>query len=158
MYRPSGFATVALIVVLAGCNRAPSAIEPTLLAIHDIGPTCGDGVRDNVPSGLYQWRCEGPIDNLNAVILVDGNDQGVASVTLVTREPVDPDATRTRFGRLVESVPPLDRHPGLTGALIGWSGGEQRIVVGDVSLFTVCDANQCIVRVTSAAGPLSPLP
>ena len=146
------------MLALAGCNSAPSAVQPTLGSIHDIGLTCGDGVRDNVPSGLYQWRCEGPIDSLNAVILVDCNDQGVAGVTLVTRDPVAADATRARFERLVETVPPLDRQQGLAEALTGWSGTQQRVIVGGVAMLTVCDATQCMITVTSAEDPLSPLP
>jgi hypothetical protein len=147
-----------LIVAVAGCNGPPSAVQPTLVAVHDIGLTCGDGVRDNVPSGLYQWRCEGLIDGMNAVILVEGNDQGVAGITLVTKDPVDADATRVRLGRLLQTVPPLDREPGLAETLVGWSGAQQRTVVSGVAIFALCDATQCIIAIMSAGDALKPMP
>ena len=68
--------TVTVLAILAaachGTSPAPPAVTPTLAAIHAIDFTCGAGIRDNVPSGLSQWACEGMVQGQATTILVDG--------------------------------------------------------------------------------------
>ena len=149
------------MVLITGCgsaSSAPSAVQPTLAAIEGLGFKCDPGVKDNVPSGLFQWRCTGSFDGTAATVLVDGNDEGAAGVTLVTDGSTDPEVARVSFGRLVRAVPPLDTAPILVDQLDGWTGDQRSTVVGGVRVLSVCDATQCIVQVASATDPLRPLP
>lgn len=154
-------AATALLALLAGCAGAPSAfprVQPTLAAIETLGFHCGDGVADNVPSGLFQWLCPGAVEGVRSTVLVDGNEEGVVGITLVIDESTDPDVARAGFRDLVNGVPPLNTAPLLVDTLAGWTGGKQRESVGGVRVSGVCDATQCIVMVESAHDPLRPLP
>ena len=133
-------------------------MQPALAGIETLGFKCGAGVKDNVPSGLFQWRCTGSFGATSGTVLVDGNDEGVAGVTLVTDGSTDPELARASFARLVGAVPPLDTAPILADQLEGWTGDQRSSVIGGVRVFSVCDATQCIVQVFPAADPLRPLP
>ena len=156
------WAGVGLVVlILAGCavrTAIPGAVRPTVAAIETIGYRCGDGVKDNVPSGLFQWSCNGTIAGVPSMILVDGNAEGVAGVTLVVEDPRDPGATARQFARLVDEVPPLDTAPVLKDKVAGWAGGEQAWTVGGIHIAAQCDATQCLVIVAPAGDALRPLP
>jgi hypothetical protein len=141
-------------MVLSGCT--PGAIQPTLAAIQSLDYTCGDGVRDNVPSGLYQWRCTGRAGSQDATIDVDGNDAGVAEIDL-TISSFDLSVIRSEFRRIATDVTPLRVSPLIVDALMGWSGEQRATVVGSARIASECDATQCIVEVTSIDGPLGPL-
>ena len=148
---------LGLAVATAGCS-APVAVRPTLDAVRALGFTCGDGERDNVPSGLFQWHCHGAIDGAASTILVGGNEEGVSNITLVSEDSTDPAIARAGFGRLVASVPPLSTAPVLVDALAGWTGAQQRTSVGGVAITGVCDATQCLVTVDPIGDVLRPLP
>ena len=154
-------AALVVLVLAAGCggtSGAPSSVKPTLEAIEAVGLKCGTGMKDNVPSGLVQWRCTGSIEGAVGTALVDGNDAGVAGVTLATDGSTDPDVARVAFVRLVTAVPPLSSAPVLADQLAGWTGDQRSTVVGGVRVSAECDATQCIVEVVSATDPLRPLP
>jgi hypothetical protein len=155
---------VAVPVLLAGCfsspdpvPSAPPAIRPTLEGVHAMGFTCGDGVEDNVPSGLFQWICTGIVEENPSTVLVNGNAAGLTEVVLVIDESIDPRTLVAGFERLVTTVPPLSRLPALPSALAGWTRAEERIEVAGVAVLAECDV-QCQVFLGSAAGPLAPLP
>jgi hypothetical protein len=154
-------AAIALLAVLAGCagaRSAPPAVQATLVGIDTLGFRCGEGIPDNVPSGLVQWHCQGSVDGFGSTVLVDGNEEGVAGITMVIDESIDPGVARAGFGRLVDAVPPLNTAPVLVDTLTGWNGEQQRNVIGGVRVSAECDATQCIVDVVSADDPLRPLP
>ena len=154
-------AALAALVVLSACMGSPSApatVQPTLAGIATLGLRCGDGVPDNVPSGLIEWRCQGELDDAASSLLVDGNDEGVAGITLVMDESTDPRIARRGFGRLIEAVPPVNAAPGLVDGLAGWTGEQLATVVDGVRISAVCTVTQCIVTLASAADPLRPLP
>ena len=154
------FIGILVIGVLAGCSSSrtgPVAVRPTLAAIEDLGLRCGDGVMDNVPSGLFEWSCAGAVDGARSTVLVDGNDDGVAGITLVS-ESTDPETARRGFAQLVGTVPPLSTAPVLADALTGWAGPQQVWTLGGVRVFALCDATQCSVSVVSDEDPLRPLP
>src|SRR5437867_3980440 len=121
-------ALVGLILALTtGCigrGATPPAVEPTLAALATLGLDCGDGMKDNVPSGLFQWSCAGAIESTGSTVLVDGNADGVAGITLISDDPDDPAGARSRFGRLVDVVPPLSTAPVLKDTIAGWTGGQ----------------------------------
>jgi hypothetical protein len=154
-------AATALLALLVGCTgvpAAPSAVQPTLAGIDTLGFHCDEGIRDNVPSGLVQWPCQGTVDGFGSTVLVDGNQEGVAGITLVIDESIDPGVARAGFGRLVDAVPPLDTAPVLVDTLTGWNGEQRQNVIGGVRVSAECDATQCIVGVLAAEDPLRPLP
>src|SRR5207344_1807642 len=98
---------ILILALAAGCDglsTRPATVQPTLDAIESLGMRCGDGVRDNVPSGLSQWSCTGSLDGASSTLLVDGNAEGVAGITLVVDGPVDAATTRQRFGLVVDGV------------------------------------------------------
>ena len=150
--------TVALASGCIGRRTTPDAVQPTLAAIEALGFRCGDGVKDNVPSGLLQWSCGGAMDAVRSTVLVDGNEEGVAGITLVVDDPSDPGVAGAGFGRLVDAVPPLSNAPVLKDTVAGWSGGQQAWTVGGVRIVAQCDATQCIVIVMPAGDALRPLP
>lgn len=90
-------------------------------------------------------------------MLVDGNDKGVAGITLVV-QATDSALGRRGFARLVGGVPPLTSAPQLTDTLVSWTGPQQSWEVDGIRVTAVCDVTQCIVFVVTAASPLLPLP
>lgn len=154
-------ATLALVAIATGCAgvlSAPQAVHGTLAAVESLGFRCGDGEADHVPSGLYQWRCKGDFDGVSSTVLVEGNADGVAGITLVTDDSTDPNVARAAFARLVGNVPPLRTAPVLADTLGSWSGEQTSEVVGGVRIFAECADTMCIVMVTDAIDPLRPLP
>ena len=154
-------ASILVIALATGCGlreTAPDAVRPTLAAIEALGLRCGDGVKDNVPSGLFQWSCRGAIEGVGTALLVDGNEKGVAGLTLLVDDPSDPGVARTQFGRLVDAVPPLTTAPVLKDALASWTGGQQSSTIGGVRVSASCDVTRCIVAVMPARDALHPLP
>ena len=148
-------------VALAACSSAvatPGSVQPTLAAVGGLGYRCGAGVKDNVPSGLYQWSCGGTVGGATTTILVDGNEAGVAQVTLVVDDPRHPAAAIAEFGRLVDAAPPLDAAPVLKQAVAGWAGDPQAWTMGGVRVSGQCDATQCLLIVVGTGDPLEPLP
>ena len=155
------WAVIGILVLAAGCigrMATPALVRPTLAAIEILGFRCGDGLKDNVPSGLFQWSCRGAMDAAPSTVLVDGNEDGVEAITLFVSDPSDPGIARRAFGRLVDGVPPLSNAPVLKDALAGWMGGQQASTVGGVRIVALCDATQCIVIVMPAGDALRPLP
>jgi hypothetical protein len=142
------------VVVLGGCT--PAAIQPTLADVRSLGFACGDGARDNVPSGLYQWHCSGTVAAKDGTILVNGNDGGVAEIDLAINS-ADPAVMRSEFRRVAIEVMPLRLAPALADALVVWSGPLRATVIRSARIASECDATQCIVEVTSIDGPLRPL-
>ena len=152
---------ILVLALAAGCigpGTTPAAVQPTLAAIETLGFRCGDGVKDNVPSGLFQWSCSGSMETARSTVLVDGNDGGVAGITLFVDNPSDPAVARNGFGRLVDAVPPLSSAPVLKDTVAGWTGGQQAWTIGGVHVSAQCDATQCVVTVMASRDPLSPLP
>ena len=150
-----------MVLALVGCAvgpATPETVRPTIAAIETLGYRCGDGIKDNVPSGLYQWSCNGTIAGVPSTILIDGNSEGVAGVTLVVEDPRNPGATASQFARLVDAVPPLNRAPALKDSVAGWAGGEQAWTVGGIRISARCDATQCLFIVVPAGDVLRPLP
>jgi hypothetical protein len=152
---------VALVVWLVGaCAGAavPGRVAPTLAEIETLGFDCGDGIKDNVPSGLYQWSCIGTMDDEHTEILVDGNDEGVNQIDVVVLENGDPGVAGRLFDRLVETVPPFDTAPVLKDTITDWDGTEWSRAIGGVRISAFCAATQCSILVMPADGPLRPLP
>jgi hypothetical protein len=156
---------VVLVVSLAAaCGAAisgtpvPALVAPTLAAVESLGFDCGDGIEDNVPSGLWQWKCAMILDVGHTSILVEGNDEGVASVTVVLDDSTDPAAARDVFNRVVDAVPPLNTAPILKDAIADWGGSQRLRDVGDVRVGSVCDEFQCLVWVVGAHDALRPIP
>ena len=154
----SALTLLALVAGCGGSSTAPAVVRPTLAGIEALGLRCGAGVKDDVPSGLFQWRCTGSLGGAGATVLVDGNDEGVAGVTLVADGSTDPEVARASFGRLVDAVPPLSTAPILVDQLDGWTGDQRSTVIGGVRVSALCDATQCLIWVMPAADPLRPLP
>jgi hypothetical protein len=153
-----GILVLALVAAYIGRGTTPAAVRPTLTAIEALGFRCGDGVKDNVPSGLFQWSCVGAMDAARSTVLVDGNDEGVAAITLFVDDPSDAGVARSAFGRLVDAVPPLSNARVLKDTIAGWTGGQQAWTVGGVRISALCDATLCMVTVMPAGDALRPLP
>jgi hypothetical protein len=149
--------TLLWLVIVAACS-APAAVRPTIDAVRALGFACGDGQRDNVPSGLFQWHCRGAIGGTPSTVLIGGNDRGVSDITLVSDESTDPAIARAGFELLVRTLPPLSTRPTLVDALAGWSGEQRRTIVGGVAVTGECDATQCLVMVDPVDDVLRPLP
>ena len=145
---------------LATACGNPSAVQPTLDALGTLGYTCGEGTPDNVPSGLTEWVCTGPSEGSSAVD-VDGNQDGVAELTLVLTWPdlpkPDPNATRDEYRRVVRSVPPLDAAPALEDALADWAGEQMARTIGGARVSAECLQSQCVVTIASTPNPIEPL-
>jgi hypothetical protein len=153
-----GILAVSLASGCIGQGTTPPEVQPTLAAIENLGFRCGDGVKDNVPSGLFQWSCSGTLVSVRSTVLVDGNEEGVAGITLVVEDPSDPAVAGTAFGRLVDAVPPLSTAPVLKATVAGWTGDQQAWTVGGVRISALCGATQCMVTVMPTRDPLRPLP
>jgi hypothetical protein len=152
---------ILVLALAAGCigrGTTPAAVQPTLAAIETLGFRCGNGVRDNVPSGLFQWSCSGSMEAARSTVLVDGNDAGIEGITLFVDDPSHPGVARSGFGRLVDAVPPLSSAQVLKDTVAGWTGGQQAWTIGGVHIAAQCDATQCVVTVLPSRDPLRPLP
>src|SRR6187549_3751869 len=127
--------------LLAGCNAlsAPTAVRPTLDEVEALGYDCGEGVADNVPSGLFQWKCSGTVAGHRSIVDVEGDDDGVAGLTLDINS-TDPTITRAEFQRLATSVSLVSAEPALVGALDAWSGVQNPVRIGDARVNGECDA------------------
>jgi hypothetical protein len=150
--------TSAALTLLASCGP-PAAVQPTLDALESLGYTCGGGTADNVPSGLKQWRCLGSDNGSEGGISVEGNDGGVAAITLAVVWPVspDPNAAREAYRRLVTTVPPFETAPALADALANWTGEQMASTIGGAQVIAECRQDQCIIIVNSAQSPIEPL-
>jgi hypothetical protein len=152
---------ILILALAAGCfgrGTTPAAVQPTLAAIETLGFRCGDGAKDNVPSGLFQWSCSGAMEASRSTVLVDGNEDGVAGITLFVENPSDPGVARSGFGRLVDAVPRLSNAPVLKDTIAGWTSGQHSWTVAGVLISALCDATQCVVIVMPAGDALRPLP
>lgn len=168
--------SIALLVtclLVAGCARAPSAVEPTLVAVEALGAACGEGIPDNVPSGLVEWQCGATsggeaADHLIRGVTVDGNGEGVARVILVMdrdRMIIDgvgtypgPDRLRAALALLVDRVAPLTASPALGDALGGWAGEEIATVVGSGRIQASClEVGPCYLEIGPVGSPREPL-
>lgn len=150
-----------ILAFVAGCvgpGNDPPAVQPTLAALETLGLDCGNATKDNVPSGLFQWSCAGAIESRQSSVLVDGNADGVAGITLVVDVPGDPAGARSRFGRLVDVVPPLSAAPVLKDSVAGWTGQQQTWTVGGVRIYADCLTAHCMFIVMPAVDALRPLP
>jgi hypothetical protein len=147
MERNAGWLLVSIasaVLMLCGCrgvSRAPGAVRPTLEAVERLGLSCGDGERDNVPSGLFQWHC-GPVsDPGSRAILIGGNDAGVSDIDVVSPRN-DLIAARQWFVLVVGVVPPLSGVEGLGAALDAplatWTGQQQFVEFGGVRVAVDC--------------------
>jgi hypothetical protein len=150
-------ALLTLAAILAGCASAPPAVRPTLDGLGRLGFSCGDGMKDNVPSGLFQWSCNGAVDGMASTVLVDGNQEGVVGMTLVIDASADPIVAQSAFAHVVGGVPPLDAAPALAASLAGWTGAQQSHVVGGVRVSAECSPTQCSVIVMPDGDALHPL-
>jgi hypothetical protein len=157
-YAVAGILVIALAAACSPRETAPGAVQATLAAIERLGLRCGAGVKDNVPSGLFQWSCSGAIEGVRSALLVDDNQEGVAGMTLLVNDPRDPGVARTQFGRLVDAVPPLTNAPVLKDTLASWTGAQQTWTVGGVRIFALCDGTQCTVTVMPTRDAIHPLP
>ena len=147
---------VVFVLLLAGCSGAtvPRTVEPTLAAMADLGLDCGDGTLDNVPGGLTQWRCAGPLEGADTSVFVDGSANGVAAITVDVRGSGGAMAALPVLERLARDVPSLSSAPGLATALASWTGEQVAVTVGQVFVSAACNATSCMVWVAPAAGPL----
>jgi hypothetical protein len=148
---------VAFLVAACG-STVPGTVAPTIAALEQLGLDCGDGLKDNVPSGLYQWSCAGTIDDERVTVLVDGNDEGVSAVELFIDESTDPALARRLFERLVDAVPPLSTAPILKTVVADWDGPQRSQVLGGVRVTAMCLETPCSVLVMPAHDALRPLP
>lgn len=152
---------ILILALAVGCSpraTTPDSVTATLAAVGGLGLRCGEGVEDNVPSGLVQWSCRGAIDGVDASVLIDGSRDGVVGLTLVVEGSADPDVARSRFGRIVDSVPPLTGAPVLKDALAEWAGPQRISTIGGVRVVAECDSTQCVVGVAPEVDALQPLP
>ena len=161
-----------VVIVVAGCARAPAGIEPTLAAVEALGAHCGDGVPDGAPSGLVEWTCKATADGDAArqyvlSVMVDGNDQGVARVVLVmdTNQMIrdgdrgrGPDHLRTALGLLVDRLPLLSVAPALRSAMDAWDGADKAIEVGHARIGASCpDDSGCSLEIDPIGDATEPM-
>ena len=147
-------------LVLVGACGAPRAVQPTLDALASLGYMCDEGAPDGEPSGLTQWRCPAPAEGPDGVVDVEGNDAGVAAMTVVVvwrDTPPDPGAARAVYRWVVSAVPPFNHDPALADALAGWTGTQQTTTIGGVRVTAHCAQNQCWIDLASTPDPMQPL-
>jgi hypothetical protein len=132
-------------------------VQPALIALGQLGYSCDDGVKDNVPSGLSQWHCNRTGVVPPTSVLVNGNDRGIAEFNIVV-DDTDPAHVRQAFAEILAAVPPLSTSPWLADGLDGWSGPQASRELNGVGVTGLCDATQCIVFVGNASSPVEPLP
>jgi len=152
---------IVLAALAGACTwigaKGPPAVLPALTSIEQLGYACDNGVKDNVPSGLYQWHCSRTVNGLQSTVLVNGNDRGIAEFDIDV-SATDPALVRSAFSEVLAVVPPLSSAPWLADGLAGWTGPQANRVVNGVSVTGECDETQCVVFVSTAASPLDPLP
>lgn len=141
------------VLIVAAC--APRSVRQTLTALRSTGYVCGEGVRDNVPSGLWQWRCRGPVAGTDAFVNGDGHDAGAAEITLSV-DSTGPALIAAEFARLAPRVAPLTTTPGLADALGTPTSQHVFATVGRAAVEHVYDGMQRHLQVVSD-GPLVPL-
>jgi hypothetical protein len=146
------------VLACSPVDAAEARMKPTLAALETLGFRCGDGSRDNEPSGLVQWSCGGRLDEHASTVLLDASDEGVVALTLFVDGSGDATTVRADFARIVDVVPPLDTAPILKSVIADWSGGQHEWTVGGVRLRGECAGGTCILAITSAGDPLRPLP
>ena len=150
---------ILLAAVVIACTRVGTgapAVQPALTALAQLGYACDDGVKDNVPSGLYQWTCRRDRPH-ETIVDVNGNDKGIAEFDIDVRE-ADPALARQAFAEVLAAVPRLSTAPWLAGGLDGWTGPQASRDLNGVHVTGLCDATQCIVFIVNAASPIEPLP
>jgi hypothetical protein len=158
---PNHLRWIVLAALAGACSglgaKGPPAVLPALTSIERLGYACDSGIKDNVPSGLYQWHCDRTVNGLQTFVLVNGNDRGIAEFDIGV-EATDPALVRNTFSELLVVVPPLNTAPWLEDGLAAWIGPQASRVVNGVRVTGMCDETQCIVFVSTAASPLEPLP
>jgi hypothetical protein len=171
MHRPIALLVTGLLV--AGCARAPSAVEPTLVAVEALGMVCGEGNPDNVPSGLVEWHCGATKGGEAAAhlilgVTVDGNSNGVARVWLAMDDDrmitdgvgtyPGPDRLRAALALVVDRVPPLTVAPALKDALRDWTGEEIATEIGNARIRAWCLlGGACSIEIGPVGNPTVPL-
>jgi hypothetical protein len=165
--RPIAIVVVAIFASACALGRsAPAAVQPTLDALTALGLHCGDGIPDNVPSGLSQWHCRAKADGDHGDdVLVNGNNAGIAELDVVTVSD-DPAPSRTLLIRVVATTPPLAALDGLAAdlndALIDWAGEQRTVNVRGLTLRAECLApnqfgpGQCLITITGP-NPIKPM-
>jgi hypothetical protein len=152
---------LVVAVVAAGLvarPKGPPAVEPALIILERLGYWCDDGEKElGPPNGLYQWHCSRSGRGPATIVLVEGNDQGIAGFTIGV-DDTDPAFARQAFDEIRAAVPPLAWAPWLAGGLAGWSGPEASLVINEIRVTGLCDATQCLVYIVTATSPIEPLP
>lgn len=143
-----------LVLAVVGCT--PRGIQGTLGDLNTLGFTCGDGIADNVPSGLTQWSCRSDGGGPSTAVDIDGNGQGVTELTVVV-ESTDLAVAKQSYRRIAGAVAPLTQAPALLDVLSTWAGPQELFTVGSAKVAAECDATQCIIDIDSVDGPLQPL-
>ena len=149
--------SLLVAIILNACAPSFSAVNPTIFKLRDLGYSCGDGIKDNVPSGLYQWHCDRSPDRSDLTELVDGNDRGVAEIDLAFPSN-DPDAAKKTYESVIADVPPLVSAKGLHGVLDSWFGEQTSEDVQGIRVAAECQDSWCTIWITSTTSPLDPIP
>jgi len=162
-------------LAVAGCTGAPSAVQPTLAAVEELGASCSDGQPDNVPSGLVEWHCRttsgGDWDRqLITGVTIDGNEHGVARVVVAMDRDrlfagiggvggdTGPDRLRAALGLMVDRLPLLNVAPALADALDGWAGEETASEIGHARVQAWCvEQGACELEISPTGNPDEPL-
>jgi hypothetical protein len=149
--------TIALLVVLVagvgGCHVAiPARVAPTLSALHALGMRCGEPQKDNVPSGLLQWRCEGLDRGAALTLYLDGDDNGVFDLMAFVDVTAGTATARDVFVDVVDVLPVFDPvRPAAQSWLAAWSGGAGKVNVGPA--FLSVEADETSIVFSAIPGP-----
>ncbi len=131
--------TVGLVASLFGCSllppSVPDAIVPSLDGWRSAGLTCTGPEKDNVPSGLLQWRCSGSLSGTEVGADIEGDSKGVfdiqASVPPIDHPPISVADARSAFVALVAATPCVAPvRDGLSSWIDGWDEGRPGFVAG----------------------------
>ena len=125
-------AVLAGVAIVAGCGvRIPDRVAPTLDALRQAGLRCGEPQKDNVPSGLLEWSCDG-LDHGAAVrVLVDGDEKGVFDLTALVPASAGTATAREVFVDVVDIVPAFaEIRPASGSWLRQWTGAADHLAVG----------------------------
>jgi hypothetical protein len=124
-------AAALLALAAASCGtriETPKPVEPTLTALTAGGLACADPRRDNVPSGLLQWSCEGELNSAKVVVLVDGDANGVFEFTATILSQGDRHAQSETFVSLLRSTGVAGSHEGdFVKWLQAWDGKDATV-------------------------------
>jgi hypothetical protein len=127
-------AAVGLAIGSASCVagiETPKSVEPTLSALAGSGLACAAPQRDNVPSGLLQWRCEGDLKGEKLVVLVDGDVDGVFEFTATILSASDRHAQSETFVSLLRTTGIAGNHEDeFVHWLQDWDGKDGTIEFG----------------------------